>query len=107
MKSLPVKRFKGCVKIPIRTDLSEQELLKQSVWLGHWKTHGKYILAKRRRYYINLYLFNSLGQKEVLLIHSPNKLDMYQMKPLMEYALEQIKVYTDIDFNKSYMTVSC
>ena len=101
------KQFKGYMKIPIRTDLPEEEFRSKTVLVGDWSVYHQYIISKRRRYYINLYLFNSLGQKEVVLIHSPNSLCKESVRVLVEYAINQIYEYDDIDYDKSYMTVSC
>lgn len=101
------KAFKGYVKLPLRDYPTEQEMLANTQWFGEWKYKGSIILSKRRIYYINMYVYLLDGTKDIINITSPNHLTMEQLKPLLEYALAQTKEYTNIDYDKSYITVSC
>ena len=105
-----LKKFKGHLRIPLDTRYSLEELAARSEWVGDWAFHRKYseITDRKRRHiwYINLYMFNIIGEKTVETITSPKKMNAKEMELLLEYALEIAEKHPLMDYDRSYLTVS-
>lgn len=106
------KKFKGCLKIPLDTSMSEEQLLASSQWFADWKTKGNIIFSHKRKFTINLYAYNKQGDYEVTKYHHNSKLSYENFKPIIDCVIadfyEQYKGIDDtIDIKSSYITISC
>lgn len=106
------KKFKGCLKIPLDTSVGEEQLLANSHWFGDWKTKGSVIFSQKRRFTINLYVYNKQGDYEVTKYHHNSKIGYENFKPIIDCVIADFyKEYEnadeDIDLKNSYITISC
>lgn len=106
-----LKRFNGHLRIPLDTRCSVKELAAQSVWTGDWAIPHKHaeIVNRKNKYiwYINLYMFNIIGEKTIETVTSPTKMNAEGMEALLEYAIREIaEKHPLMDYDKSYLTVS-
>lgn len=105
-KKSKVKKFKGCLKMPLNVSLGEEELLRQSVWYDDWKTKGKLIFSDKRKFFINIYM-TLLDGRTSLITHRTSGIHETSMKPVLAYVLDTLDIPEDIDWDKSYLTISC
>lgn len=109
-KNPDAKMFKGCLKMPLSTDMTFDEMMAQSRWYGDWAINkGKRIKSEPRRYTINVYLADENGSKiEIITSKVQAKLDTEQIHGLLDNAIGDLaSVDHPFDITKSYMTVSC
>lgn len=108
-KSKRLKSFKGCLKMPLNTNLSFEELVSRCTYTGNWLTERKQILSAKakRQWYINVYITKTTGEKSLECITSPNKVDKVALNGLIDIALQDAQKEPDVDYDKSYLTVSC
>ena len=105
-----LKKFKGHLRIPLDTSCSLEELASRSEWVGDWAFNRKYYEITNRKkkhiWYINLYMFNIVGERTVETLTSPKKMNAKEMELLLEYALKIAEKHPMLDYDKSYLTVS-
>lgn len=104
-KTKPIKEFKGCLKMPLYTGTTIDDMIAKSVWYGDWKTKSASILSKKRRYYVNIYI-TLLDGRDSLTTFTSNPIHESQMKTFLAYIINEIDT-TNIDWDKSYLTISC
>lgn len=100
------KIFTGCIKMPLNTNQTEEEMLAKSTWFGDWATKSKLILSKKRIYFINVYMTLQDG-REGLFTYKTKLITSEEMKPVLELIIKNLEIPDDIDWDKSYLTISC
>lgn len=95
-----VQRFKGYMKLYLDAD-TVNELIGMSVFTQHWATRRHKILRKPRRYKVNLYMYNTAGDKEhdqIKMIDAGGKEELWQI--IVDYAQQVITDNPDIEFDR-------
>lgn len=105
-----LKRFKGYIRIPLDTSTSLDHLMAQAVRREDWANPYTYrqIVNPKNRYiwYINLYLFNILGEKTIEKVRCTSKMNAQEMRGVLDHALKIAENHILLDYSKSYITVS-
>lgn len=102
------KIFKGCIKIPLSTDVTFNELLDRSTWYGDWINKRNIIFSIPRKWFVNTYVYHTQNNKITLETYKTSRVNSQDFKVVLDYIINQELIkYTDIDFTKSYLTVSC
>lgn len=102
------KQFKGCVKIPLDTGVTFDELLARSTWYGDWFSNRHTIFSANRKWVINSYIHHLNSRKVTLETFKTSRVNVHDFKVALNYIInEKINLYDDIDFNLSYITISC
>lgn len=82
-------------------------LLEASVATEHWRTRKKEILAGKRYYVLNLYLYNILGNLEIVTIKPETKLTSKELKGVIDLALDNhVRNNPTLNYLTSYLTIS-
>lgn len=103
----PKKQYKGCLKIPLDTSKTLTELLLLSVATGDWRHKKRQILDSKRHYTLNLYLYNIIGELEIITLRCQNKITSYELRSIIDKALnEYVKPNETLNYGQSYITVS-
>lgn len=109
-KAKPLKKFKGCLKMPLITSMPFEEFAARCSYTGEWLTRRKEILAERvcRQWFVNVYIVNAVdGSITVENVTTSSKLDKVALNDLVDLAIASVQDYPDIDLTQSYLTVSC
>ena len=95
-----LQRFKGFMKLYLDADTIE-ELKDKTTFEKHWQTRRYKIMKKRRRYKINLYLFNNDGEKahdSIKMLEAGSGSDLWQI--IVDYAQKIITDNPDVQFDR-------
>ena len=107
VRNLVLKAYKGYIRISLNTKDSLDTLIRTAVVTGHWKTRKNEIFSGKRYYVLNLYLYNILGDLNIVTIKTETKLTVRELKGIIDKAItDYVEPDETLNYLKSYLTVS-
>lgn len=92
--------------MPLFTGQTEQEMLEKTIWYDDWLYKRQQIFSKKRNWTVNIYHRLLDGQEEITAYRT-NSIHYTDMKPVLEYIIDQIPTDLKTDWENSYLTISC